>query len=270
MLITSVQNREVKMVRELAERKHRDAAQRFAIEGVRLVEAALAAEAKLETVYYAPKLNASDRGDALLREIEAAGVRTVEVTPEVLGRLADTDSPQGIVAVVTYPTEETELPFAADALLVLADGIQDPGNLGTIIRSADAAGADGVLVTAGSADIYHPKTVRATMGSLFHLPVVRVADPAAVITKLQARGFRFLIGDIDTELVHYDADYTGGVILGVGGEAGGASPAVLAAADAVVKIPLLGRAESLNAGVAASILLYEAVRQRRKTISPAT
>jgi TrmH family RNA methyltransferase len=148
-----------------------------------------------------------------------------------------------------------------DLLLVVADRVQDPGNLGTIVRVADAAGATAVAVTRGSVDPHNPKAVRATMGSLFHLPVAEV-ERAELLGALTDRGVRILVADPRGAVEYTTASYAPPVALVVGGEAGGAHPAWQEAAAATLRIPLYGRAESLNVAIAAALLLYEARRPR--------
>jgi len=266
-LISSTQNKELTAVRRLYERKYREQERKYIIEGVRQLEEAAQAAAGLETVYFAPKLLSRARGETLLASLRQAGVRCVEVTDAIFAQMANTETPQGILAVVRRTeTDLAALTAPKNPLLVVADGLQDPGNLGTIIRTADAAGADGVITLPGTVDLYGPKTVRSAMGSLFHLPVWPADDTASFLSAMQAAGVRLIAGDAAASQSYDAVDLRGRVALVVGSEAAGPSEAVRAAAAAWVKIPILGRAESLNVGVAASILLYEAVRQRKKTI----
>lgn len=269
-IISSPQNKEWKDVRRLLERKYRNREKKYLIEGVRHLEEAVGAAACLETVYYAPKLLQRSRGEELLTALYREGVRCVEVSDAVFSQMADTDNPQGILAVGRWKEADLAgMTAPENPLLVVADGVQDPGNLGTIIRSADAAGADGLVTLPGTVDIYNPKTVRSAVGSLFHLPVRQEDDIASFLAAVQAARMRLIVGDAAADRHYDEVDLSGRVALVVGSEAAGPGEPVRAAAAATVKIPLLGRAESLNVGVAASILLYEAVRQRKKNYSGA-
>lgn len=267
--ISSVRNREVMAVRRLYERKYRLQERKFIIEGIRQLEEAARAAANLDTVYFAAKLRNRSRGEDLLVSLRQAGARCVEVSDAVFAQMADTNTPQGILAVVRWTeTTVSEMTAQKNPLLVVVDGVQDPGNLGTIIRTADAAGADGVITLPGTVDIFNPKAVRSAMGSLLHVPVLQAEDAVTLLAQLKTAQVRLIVGDVAAAQDYDAVDWRGRVALAVGSEAAGPGAAVRSMAAVAVKIPLLGKAESLNAGVAASILLYEAVRQRKKTILP--
>ncbi|MCC2683718.1 MAG: methyltransferase, partial [Paenibacillaceae bacterium] len=205
-----------------------------------------------------------------------AGAPWVAASASALAQLCDAATPQGVVAVAAMPPREgaaleRAAAWAADpqALVVVVDGVQDPGNLGTIIRSADAVAATGVIVGRGSADVYNPKTLRATMGSLFHLPIVSGVDLPPLLAQVadaagEAPGGPQVIGaTLRTELSCYDADLTRPTWLVLGNEGAGVSSAVAACVTREVLIPMPGRAESLNVAMAGTVLLFEALRQRR-------
>lgn len=222
-----------------------------------MVEEALAAGVPIEQLLFTPGAS-SPRLAAL---IEAAGSRQiplVEVAPHVLEAVSGVETPQGVVAVVRRQAVLLDEALARpDLLLLIVDRVQDPGNLGTMIRTADAAGASAVAVTPGTVDPTNPKAARATMGSLFHLPVAEM-EPDPLLAALSAHGVRLLAADAAGPVTARDANYTRPLAIAVGSEGEGLSPTWVEAADQVVRIPLLGRAESLNAAVAAAILLYEA------------
>lgn len=253
----------IKYVRRLANRRFREREGRFLAEGVRFVEEALRSGWTVEMVIYCPLLTSSERGCALLREAREAGVTLQEVPDSLLVELADTETPQGVIAVIRRPVVDlaAAIESGKNSFLVLVDGVRDPGNLGTIIRAADAFGAGGVVLLKGTVDLYNPKTLRSTMGSLFHLPVV-MAERAEAIDRLIKAGFRLIVGVPGGIVPLYDADLDGQVVLVVGNEASGAGTDVLELADGVVTIPMPGRAESLNVAVAAGIMMYELVRRR--------
>lgn len=261
-MITSSHNPLIRSLRGLHLRKHREEAGRFLIEGLRLVETALAAGAPVEQVLHAPALGTDARGAALLERARAHGVRLQVVTDAVMAALSDLEAPQPVAAVVRRVDPSPESVLSAGARLLVVDRAQDPGNLGTMIRVADAAGASAVVTLPGTVDLYNPKTVRATMGSLFHLPVAQVESGEAFREVLRARGVRIIAADPAGDTVYTRADYAPPVAIVVGQEAHGIDARWRAAADVTVRIPLLGRAESLNAAVAAALLLYEAARPR--------
>lgn len=259
--ITSTKNPLVKRIRSLADRTNRDAEGRMAIEGVRLVEEALAAGVRAELLLYDPDAQRENsRIKDLLESASAQGIRTIEAASHVIEAASEVETPQGVIAVLEIPRHDLGRVLEThDLLLVVVDRIQDPGNLGTIIRVADAAGASAVTVTRGTVDPQNPKTVRATMGSLFHLPVVEV-DAASLAAELKRRGVRIVVADQHGALEYTSVSLRRPLALVLGNEATGADPLWREAAEAVVRIPIYGRAESLNVAIAGALLLYEARR----------
>ncbi|MGH9103653.1 MAG: TrmH family RNA methyltransferase, partial [Acidimicrobiales bacterium] len=202
----------------------------------------------------------------LVDRAESRGLAVWQLAPGVLERVADTVTPQPVLAVVGLvdrPLEE----LAGAGLVVVAAGVRDPGNAGTILRSAQAAGADGVVCCGGSVDLYSPKAVRASAGALFHLPVVVGREPVDVLERIGAWGLRRLAATARGGLDYADADLRGPVAVVVGNEAHGLDPALASVVDASVTIPLHGGAESLNVGVATAVLCFEAARQRRAAVA---
>jgi TrmH family RNA methyltransferase len=259
--ITSAKNPLVKRIRSLADRTTRDAEGRMAIEGVRLVEEALAAGVRAELLLYDPDAQRENpRIKELLERASAQGIRTIEAASHVIEAASEVETPQGVIAVLEIPRHDlARVLDTPDLLLVVVDRIQDPGNLGTIIRVADAAGASAVAVTRGTVDPRNPKSVRATMGSLFHLPVVE-ADAASLAADLKRRGVRIVVADQHGALEYTTVSLRRPLALVLGSEATGADPLWREAAEAVVRIPIYGRAESLNVAIAGALLLYEARR----------
>lgn len=268
-MLQSRQNTYIKYVRRLAQRKYREQEGKFVIEGVRFLEEAVQANWPLELVLHTPAMSEQARAGQLLETLAQRQVLSITVDDALLRGLADTESPQGVLAVARVGGGLNVDRALEDALsrdlLVLVDGIQDPGNLGTVIRCADAAGAGSVLLLKGSVDPYNPKTLRSTMGSIFHVPVVPVREWDRLFALFSEAGWRLVVGEPGADKLLHQCDLTARVVLVVGGEANGVSDAVLQAAWERVRIPMPGRAESLNAGVAAGIMLYEAVRQRTLT-----
>ena len=264
MLITSGDNPRIKYLKRLVRRRFREKEGKFIVEGVRFVEEALASAMSVQTVIFSSKLLQSGRGKELLDNLVKSDIPLCEVTDAIMESLADTATPQGVLAVVK--AVETDLVVILTGrqnhLLVLVDGIQDPGNLGTVIRTADAAGADAVILTRGTVDLYNPKTLRATMGSVFHLPIIMVGEAVQAVDLLLRSGVQLVVGMPQSHRPVYSVNLTGSVALVVGSEATGVSEEVKLLPCTMVNIPMPGRTESLNAAVATAIMLYEAVRQR--------
>lgn len=267
-LITSHRNPKVKFLRSLRLRKVRRREERFLIEGIRIVQEALTSGARLETMVYAPELLTSKRAQALVEGVDPT--LRLALTAELFRTLSDRDQPQGIAAVVCAPHWSlAHIPPAKDLLVVVAYQLRDPGNLGSIIRTADAAGAAGVVVVEPSVDPYDPQCVRSTMGSLFAVPVILVSDEADLVawfTRLRVQGYPLLVvaSSARGEEVYSDVDYRRPVVLLVGGERRGLPAALRESADVAVRLPMAGRASSLNVSAATAALVFEVVRQRRE------
>ena len=257
-------NPRVKYLRRLGSRRFREREGAFLVEGVRFVEEALASGWLVEMLAYRPGIAESGRGRALLEKAASRGVELLEVEEGLFRELAGTETPQGVLAAVQQRGAGLEdmRRDGGPALLVLVDGVRDLGNLGTIVRSADAAGAGGVILLKGTADIYNPKALRATMGSIFHLPVAGGVSPEEALNCLEHWGVKAVAGDPRGERLVYECDLTVPCALVVGNEAGGVSAGVMKRVAGRVRIPMPGRAESLNVAISTVILLYEAVRQR--------
>jgi TrmH family RNA methyltransferase len=266
LLITSFRNPRVKFFRSLRHRKYRLREGRFLIEGIRIVEEALDCGAPVETLIYAPELLVSDRAQALVDRVEPA--RRLALAGDVFGSLSDRDQPRGVAAVVCIKEPLlAAIPLSKDLLVLVAYQLRDPGNLGSIIRTADAAGASGVVVVEPSVDLHDPQTVRATMGSLFALPVVRLEEAALVpwYAEVRAAGLplRVIASSARGPQLHYDVDYCRPVVLLVGNESHGLPESVRTSADVCVRLPMAGRATSFNVSAAAAALISEVIRQRR-------
>lgn len=258
MVITNLQNPQIKSVTALQKKKYREEAGRFVIEGVRFVEEALQAGAAIEQVYYTAKAQTQARGAALLEQAADQGVALQEVADPVMDKLSDTETPQGILAVLAMPLAQADIKLQGLGLLI--DGVQDPGNLGTILRTAHAAGVKQVWLTPGTVDVYNPKTLRSTMGSIFHLQI-KVIDEAQLLKLAQESGWQVVVADVSGQQPYYQVDLLQPTVLVVGSEARGPSALLVEQSTHVVSIPMPGQAESLNVGIATGILLFEAVRQ---------
>jgi TrmH family RNA methyltransferase len=242
----------------LGRRSARQAERAFVAEGAKVLSEALRAGVPVEGVYLAP-----DAPDDVLRLAKESGARVHELAPGVLERVADTVAPQPVAAVV--PFVDVPLDSLRDAtFLVVCVDVRDPGNAGTVLRSAEAAGADGVVCCDGSVDLYNPKTVRASAGTLFHIPVVSGGDTVEVLEQIGSWGMRRLGAVARTGSDYAALDLTAPVAFVLGNEASGLPAAVDPLLDGHVQIPMAGRAESLNVGMAAAVLCFEAARQRRQ------
>ncbi len=257
-MITSLSNPKVKLARALHGRKARYRERQFIIEGVRLVEEALKAGIIPAFVLYSERLQETPRGQTLLDALEAASVDVWEVSEAVLGAVATTMTPQGMVAVVPF----VQLAPGPDAdLHLVVDGVRDPGNLGTILRTAEAAGVDQVILAPRTVDVYNPKVVRAAMGAHFQVSIFVAHRWEQVSERLG--GVPAWLADIHASQPYDAVDWRGPVALIVSGEAYGPSPEARALAREAVSIPMPGPAESLNTAVATGIILFEILRQRR-------
>lgn len=260
MEIVSPQNARVKEWAALLEKKHRDRQHKYIVEGIHLVQEALKAKVDLECVCYS--LDRGIPGELADTASDGIGIEWIGVSEAVIAKCSDTKTPQPVFAIVRKePAQLDSLLNKENSLVVVLDGVQDPGNVGTIIRSADAVGVDAVLLGAGCADIYSPKSIRSTMGSLFHLPIVE-GDLNELLPEAKNRGIRLAGTSLQASSNCYDYDFTGPVWLLLGSEANGLSAEVSALLDDALIIPMKGQAESLNVAMAASVLLYEALRQR--------
>lgn len=261
MEIVSATNPRVKQWSQLLTKRGREEQGCFLLEGVHLTLEAFRSGEELPTVLYSLEKGISAEL-ASFREAGRSRTEWIGVSDAVLSKCTETQTPQGIVSVcrkLRWTWED--ILNRPDALVVAVDAIQDPGNLGTIIRSADAVGASGILLGRGTVDLYNPKTVRATMGSLFHLPVAE-GDLRTVLPAAKAKGIRLVGTRLGASRHCYELDLTEPVWLLMGNEGSGLSPDIEAYVDTDVIIPMRGKAESLNVAMAASVLLYEAMRQR--------
>lgn len=260
-LITSRQNDMVKHVRSLQEKKNRDREGLFLIEGAKAIKEALASGCLPWRLFMTEKAEAQEGTGSILPLLDKCPV--IRVNDQVMAHMSETRAPQGIIAVLKMPDPVLDEIIVDDASLILiVDGIQDPGNFGTIIRTADAFGAKAVISTPGTADLYNGKTLRSTMGSLFHLPVVREADPGDLSDFLQKNKIHTLAAHLDSAALQLtDLELPRPLAIVLGNEGAGVSEQMLEMCQGKVKIPMVGQAESLNVATSAAVILYEAFRQ---------
>lgn len=260
--ISSRENPLVRRVRSLRHAKFRRSTGLYPVEGVRLVEDAAAARVPLSTALVSPRLFRTPRGRRLAGILEQRAGRVAAVPDRLMAALHETRTHQGVVAVAA----RREMPLAdlapgPGAALVLAHRVQDPGNLGAILRSADASGAHAVLTTPESVDPFNPKTVRTAMGALFRLPVCVADSLAGAAGRCRTLGLTLFAAHLQGRPFQ-DCDFTGPFALIVGREGEGLTDEDLEHADRAVSIPMRSGADSLNVGAATAVLLYEAARQR--------
>lgn len=258
--IQSKDNALVKETKKLKEKRYRVEKSQFLIEGFRFVEEALKSSYKVSEIFLSDEAVSkwySFEMEAKLQKYTKVYI----VKNSVLQLLSSTETPQGIVAVVN--NRDVEI-VDKEGFYILVDRIQDPGNMGTIIRTAHAAGAIGVIVTKGTVDVYNEKTLRSTMGSIFNIPVIEDKN-LNLVDILRKKGFKLVVSSLSKSENFYEVNLTGKIIIAVGNEGGGISEELYNMGDLKVKIPMPGNAESLNVSVAASIMMFEAVRQKLTT-----
>lgn len=259
-MITSPHNKRVARAVRLKKRAMREKDRLFLVEGAQAVGEALDSGADVREIFLGA--SAHERHARLLERASELGVAVHSVSDEVMEHLTSTVTPQGLVAVSAFIDGSLDsLPRDARFVVVLHQ-VRDPGNAGTILRSADGAGADAVVFTRSSVDAYNEKTVRATAGSLFHVLVVREIEVHQAVEFLRQRRFSILAADPAGRLSIYEADLRGPTAVLFGNEAAGLAEEALALADDTVRVPIAGRVESLNLAAAATVVLFEAARQR--------
>ncbi len=259
--INSVNNALVKATAELKQKKYRMQQGIFVAEGLRTVEEAVN-YGQVERIFYTAIED--ERTRSVLELAAEKGVQLICVNEQVMKKLSDTDSPQGILAVCSMQQTTLDALMEQGRMLLVLDRVGDPGNIGTMLRTADAAGLGGLVLLTGTADIYAPKTVRASMGSLFHMPILAGVKEEQFIKAAHDAGYEVLVTCLDGADNLYKANLGGRMALVMGNEANGASDTLIAAADKRVYIPMPGKAESLNIAMTAGIVMFEAVRQNLK------
>lgn len=265
MIITSPQNPKIKQAIKLNERRHRDREGLMLVEGFEELSLALESGVRPQTVFYCPALFSGEAEELLVRA-RATGAELIEVSQPVFEKMAYRENPDGWLALV--PTQSirrhlSDLALNENPLLVVAEAVEKPGNLGAILRSADAAGVHALLLCDPTTDLSNPNVVRSSRGTLFSLPVVEVQKDEA-LRWLRERGIKLIAATPQASLIYTQADLRGPIAIAVGTEKEGLSQTWLEQADVAVRIPMRGRVNSLNVATATTLLLYEAVRQRTR------
>ncbi len=255
MVITSKDNDVIKSIKKLKEKKYRDETNTFIIEGIKLIEEAMEEKIQIEKIVVCNEFNENFSQELLYK---IAKYDVIYVPKNIFKLLTDVSNPQGILAVVAK-NKKNEIDYSQDFYLIL-DNIQDPGNMGTILRTADSINLNQIIVAKGGSDCYNPKVVRSTMGAIFRVNVFE-CELEKEIKNLKKHKIKILATDLNTKNTIYDTEYEKTAVV-IGNEANGVSEKVLQLSDDRIKIPMFGRTESLNAGVATGIILYEVVRKR--------
>lgn len=260
--ITSSKNGIIKEVKGLYKRKDRWKEGLFIIEGIKIIEEAFLNNVELKYIIISDKIKTTVEGSNFYEMIKY-NKNLVYTTENIFKDISDTENSQGIIGIAKfYSTSLDELLSIDNPSIVFLDGLQDPGNLGTIIRTCDAFNLDGIILGEGSVDPYNAKVVRATMGSIFRVPLVISNNSIETLYELKYNNIKVLSTSLESSVPVFNMDFREGFALVIGNESKGVSKDIINISDALIKIPMPGLAESLNAGVAASIIMYEAMKGR--------
>ncbi len=264
-VISSKDNEIVKSVKKLKEKKYRDLENAYIVEGIKMVKEAILEKASIRQIIICDDCEKSDN---IPKELmyEIAKYDCLYVTSKIFKYISEVQTPQGVLAVVEKNNNgtngETDINYNEDIIVAL-DDIQDPGNLGTILRTVDSVGLTQVLVSKGTADCYNPKVVRSSMGAIYRVKVIECEDLLETLKEVKKNKFKVLVTSLGDSKNIYEMKYNKKVLV-IGNEANGVEERIMNIADEKIKIPMLGRTESLNAAVATGIILYEYVRQKGK------
>lgn len=261
-IISSKDNEKIKSLKKLKELKYRKEEKAYLIEGIKIVFEAIEEKQKIDTIIICDELLENNKSNMRKEELENAlnnnDVNVLKVTPNVFKEISDVVNPQGIAAkIIKQDVKEVE----TDYYLAL-DDIQDPGNLGTIIRTADSANIKNIILSKNCADPYSSKVLRSTMGAIFRINIIEVESLKDYLVQKQKENFKVVVTSLDTNDTIYDIDYKNKIVV-IGNEANGVEKDIIDIADNKVIIPMTGKTESLNASIAAGIIIYEKVRQER-------
>jgi TrmH family RNA methyltransferase len=260
--ITSKDNSFIKNLRALADPKHRKKEQAFLIESVKMVEEALRDKAGVTMVVASPAL-VQHHGKGVIKLAEARSIDILWVSDKLIYGISESKTPQPVMAVVTMKEHgEDELLAHSSKLIVICHQLQDPGNLGTIIRTVEAVGAAGIALTPNTVDPYSAKAVRASMGSILRLPVVRIGDFSTFVKLCKQRGFQTIATAVTGDKAHFDIDLKKPTAIILGQEGAGLPQDIMAEVDLRVRIPMAETIDSLNVATSSAVILYEAMRQR--------
>ncbi len=258
-VISSKDNELIKHIKKLKDKKYRDESNEYIIEGVKLIEEAVKENAKIKKVIICEDTTRTYEIPTNIM-LEIAKYECVYVTDKIFNSITQVTNPQEIMAIIEKNTNNTEIDFTQDIIIAL-DDVQDPGNLGTILRTVDSIGLNQIIVSKETADAFNPKVVRSTMGAIFRVKIIEVDNLQDTIKQIKKHHFKLMVTSLQTNNSIYDIEFKKKIIV-IGNEANGVSKEIQDIADERAKIPMLGRTESLNASVAAGIVMYEYVRQK--------
>ena len=257
--ITSKDNELIKHIRKLKDKKYRDESNEYVVEGVKLVEEAVKENAKIKQIIVCEDTTRTYEIPTHIM-LEIARYECISVSNKIFNIITQVTNPQGIMAIIEKNEQKAKIDYTQDIIVVL-DDVQDPGNLGTILRTVDSIGLNQIIVSKGTADAFNSKVVRSTMGAIFRIKIIEVENLAQAIKEMRKHHFKLMVTSLQTKNSIYDIDFYKKIIV-IGNEANGVSKEIQDMADEKAKIPMLGRTESLNASVAAGVVMYEYVRQK--------
>ena len=257
--ITSKDNELIKHIRKLKDKKYRDESNEYVVEGVKLVEEAVKENAKIIQIIVCEDTTRTYEIPTHIM-LEIAKYECISVSDKIFNIITQVTNPQGIMAIIEKNAQNAKIDYTQDIIVVL-DDVQDPGNLGTILRTVDSIGLNQIIVSKGTADAFNSKVVRSTMGAIFRIKIIEVENLAQAIKEMRKHHFKLMVTSLQTKNSIYDIDFYKKIIV-IGNEANGVSKEIQDMADEKAKIPMLGRTESLNASVAAGVVMYEYVRQK--------
>ena len=259
LVISSKDNELVKHIKKLKDKKYRDESNEYIVEGVKLIEEAVKENAKIKKIIVCEDTTRTYEIPTNVM-LEIAKYECIYVTEKIFATITQVTNPQGIMAIIEKNDKNKEIDFTQDIIVAL-DDVQDPGNLGTILRTVDSIGLNQIIVSKGTADAFNAKVVRSTMGAIFRINIIEVEDLKQSIKEMKKHHFKLMVTSLQTDNSIYDIDFNKKIIV-IGNESNGVSQEIQDMADEKAKIPMLGKTESLNASVAAGIVIYEYVRQK--------
>lgn len=255
-MITSKDNEKIKFTKGLLKSKIRNKEKKFIIEGYRILTLAIESKVKIDFVFINEDFLKKKEHEDFLKVLQNKNIQVYKTTNKIFEEFCDTKNTQGIIAVVNFNEKLNNKLNENDKFVLVLDRIQDPGNMGTIIRTADACGVDSIVIVKGSVDVYNPKVIRSTMGSIFEMNLI-FADEDYALEILKENKFNIVSSYLNTDNFYNDIEYDYKTALVIGNEANGISQNFIDNSDTLVKIPIYGKAESLNAGISSAILMYE-------------
>lgn len=258
-IISSKENQFIKHIKKLKDKKYRDINNEYLIEGIKLIKEAIQEKAQIKQIVICDEC---EKIEAIPKDLmyEIAKHECIYVTKKLFETLTNVVEPQGILAIIGKSDPKQEINYNEDIIVAL-DDIQDPGNLGTILRTVDSIGLTQIIISKGTADVFNPKVIRSSMGAIFRVKVIESEDLKQTLLEIKKHKFELLVTSLQTKKSVYDIKYKKKIIV-IGNEANGVSREIQELSDYKIKIPMLGKTESLNASVATGIILYEYVRQK--------